>query len=104
MPTDHFNGLTEAEDEALTLLEEECAEVIQAICKIKRHGRASCDPRTGVNNTAALEKEVGDVLSAMDIAVREGLINRQWVEEARQEKIRKFRANVGNLLHHIEPL
>jgi hypothetical protein len=32
----HFNGLSPADAEALTLISEECAEVIQAIAKIQR--------------------------------------------------------------------
>ena len=38
MATEHFNKLTEAEQERLVILAEECAEVIQVVAKIQRHG------------------------------------------------------------------
>ena len=41
---EHFNRLSPAEDERLTVLAEECSEVIQAICKIQRHGYESFNP------------------------------------------------------------
>ena len=62
-----FNKLTDAEDERLTVLAEECAEVIQAICKIQRHGYESYNPfgDPTINNRRLLENEMGDVLWAM---------------------------------------
>lgn len=65
----HFNGLTPAEDERLSLLLEEMGGVIQIIGKIKRHGYASCDPmkRGGLDNRGLLEKELGDVYQAVDM-------------------------------------
>ena len=43
MSTNHFNKLTEAEQERLVILAEECSEVIQIVCKILRHGYDSDD-------------------------------------------------------------
>ena len=42
--TEHFNKLTPAEDERLAMLAEECAEVIQIVSKIQRHGYDSWHP------------------------------------------------------------
>ena len=39
--TAHFNGLSESEQERLSILIEECGEVVQAACKILRHGYES---------------------------------------------------------------
>jgi hypothetical protein len=64
-----FNNLTDAEDERLTLLAEECAEVIQAVCKIQRHGYESHHPDGGPDNRDALSKEVGDVMAAIRLMV-----------------------------------
>lgn len=69
--TDHFNRLTEAEQERLSILIEECGEVIQAACKILRHGYGSHDPTKAPpnarpeSNREALERELGDVAHAM---------------------------------------
>src|SRR6266702_712335 len=67
----HYNGLTPAEDERLTLLAEECAEVIVAIAKIQRHGYESFDPTIEIpedmrpeTNRQALTREMGDVRAA----------------------------------------
>ena len=69
----NFNRLTDSEDERLTLLAEECAEVIQAVMKIQRHGYESFDPTEKVSedqhpttNRHMLEKELGDVGHAID--------------------------------------
>ena len=59
--TQHFNKLTEAETERLSILAEECGEVIQAVGKILRHGYDSCHPETGETNRQALERELGDL-------------------------------------------
>lgn len=59
--------LSRAEEERLHLLQEECAEVIQAAAKVLRHGYESYDPtvKGGPNNREALEKEMGHVRHAM---------------------------------------
>jgi hypothetical protein len=62
---DHYNNLTPAEDERLTILIEECGEVIQAACKIQRHGYVG-RYETGEGNRFALECELGDVRHILD--------------------------------------
>ncbi len=53
--------LTEIQMEALGILQEECAEVIQAISKIRRAGPDFC-PRGGVkSNQLLLREEMTDV-------------------------------------------
>lgn len=47
------------QDEILIILQEECAEVIQAISKIKRFGM--------INNSENLKKEIADLLCMIDI-------------------------------------
>lgn len=70
--TEHFNSLTEAEQERLSILIEECGEVVQAACKILRHGYES--DNSGLNrenNRQALERELGDLghaIRRMEIA------------------------------------
>lgn len=65
--TNHFSDLTEAEQERLAILIEECGEVIQAACKILRHGYESHNPtleRPDVRpetNRQMLERELGDL-------------------------------------------
>lgn len=61
---DNFNQLTPAETERLSMLAEECAEVIQVIGKILRHGYDNyhpADPTT--TNRDLLAKEVSEVMA-----------------------------------------
>lgn len=64
---DHFNQLTPTEDEAIAILMEECAEVIQVCAKIQRHGLKSYNPFDPkfTPNTQLLEKELGDLRLAI---------------------------------------
>lgn len=64
--TQHFSGLSEAEQERLVILQEECAEVIKAAAKILRHGYDSDNKgQMKENNRRQLEKELGDVEHAV---------------------------------------
>lgn len=76
----NFNGLSPAETERLSMLAEECGEVVQVVGKILRHGYASHHPETQVSNLEALERELSDVLAVMSIMsaaydINEALVN-----------------------------
>ena len=59
-----FNELTNKQMEILDCLAEECAEVIMAIAKIKRHGLHNHHPdNKTTDNKNELEREIGDVLA-----------------------------------------
>lgn len=100
----HFNGLTAAEDERLALLAEECAEVIQIVAKIQRHGYESTNPTTPsqtitLTNRYMLEKEIGDVLAVMDLLCAGGAdLDTGRIEQARQLK----HAKLPRWTHHQE--
>lgn len=58
----HFNDLTPGEAERLAMLAEECAEVIQIVGKILRHGYDSYHPDDpSTSNRRLLAKELMDV-------------------------------------------
>lgn len=59
--SDHYNKLTPAEAERLAMLAEECAEVIQIVGKVLRHGYESCHPNGGEDNRTLLETEITDL-------------------------------------------
>lgn len=59
--------------EVMAILQEECAEVIQAISKINRFGMNS--EWQGVTNHQALITEIGDVLTMISVLVDETDIN-----------------------------
>lgn len=68
--TTPFNGLSPAEAERLDILAEECAEVIQAVSKIKRHGYHSRHSLGSPSNREHLLAEIGDVSAAVGLMLR----------------------------------
>lgn len=93
--TEHFNGLTEGEQERLVILMEECNEVGSIIGKILRHGYESTNPDgdTSITNRVLLTKELGDVMQAIDMLslknndiIYSDIINYKEVKENRPNK------------------
>ncbi len=94
--TKAFNGLSPAEAERLALLAEECAEVVQVVGKILRHGYESTHPDGGTTNRALLEAEIGDVRAAYRLMVREDDISDAALARAFTSKNERMR----QYLHH----
>jgi NTP pyrophosphatase (non-canonical NTP hydrolase) len=93
----HFNELTAGEDERLALVLEECGEVVQIIGKILRHGYESHHPDNPMAlNRNLLEKELGDVLAAIDMLVQAKDVDPGHIDGFRAAKHRK----VKRYLHH----
>ncbi len=64
------------EREVLTILAEECAEVIKCVTKILRFGKKDHYPnRPSPNNTESLGREIGDILYMVDMCMNAQLIN-----------------------------
>lgn len=93
---EHYNKLTPSQAELLALLAEECAESVQVIGKILRHGYMSKHPSDGPTNIELLEKELGHVCAAMDMLYNSGDIGILEVEASMAEKL----SNVKRWLHH----
>lgn len=98
-----FNKLTDKEHEALTILFEECSEVIQIIGKINRHGLESYHPKGGASNRGELIKEIGDVQAAIKIVIREKIVLQLDIDAAERDKTERMREH-PEYLHHIDPL
>jgi NTP pyrophosphatase (non-canonical NTP hydrolase) len=99
--SEHFNGLTPAEAERLSLLAEECAEVIQAVTKIQRHGYESRNPFTARSNRdptnrEALEAELGHVAHAIERMVEARDLTGVGIRGAQKSKADR----IGQWLHH----
>jgi hypothetical protein len=93
---EHFNKLTPAEHERLTLLMEECGEVVQIIGKILRHGYESRHPNGGPNNRFLLEKECGHIKHAMKLMCKSKDLEKQTIDDMAYLKA----DDVKRYLHH----
>ena len=71
------------EEEILTILQEECAEVIQAISKIKRFGLEK-------KNIKQLEKELGDFLCLLRFLHEDKIINIDDLFSYAEDKSKKL--------------
>lgn len=98
MKYEHFNELTQAEAERLAILAEECAEVIQIVGKILRHGYESTNPDASHKGTnrEQLAREIGDLRAAEERMIICDDISEGEVIDAQREKF----ASVTRYLHH----
>jgi NTP pyrophosphatase (non-canonical NTP hydrolase) len=85
--------LNNSTKETLLILQEECAEVTQAVSKVFRFGFDSVWPESdvGPNNKQKLEEEVGDLLAMIDILVETSVLSDASVNLARRMKKDKLR-------------
>ena len=83
--------MNQNEKEICIILQEECAEVIQAISKILRFGMHSKHPVTCVSNNEHLTEEVGDLNAMLELLFIRGLISRDACEIAVNNKMDKLK-------------
>jgi hypothetical protein len=87
-----LNPPTEREREALTILQEECAEVIKEVSKILRFGWDSYHPKDpSTTNRNLLEEEVGQLRHMIDYLIDKGALNPFTLEDAADVKVDKLR-------------
>lgn len=86
-----LGGLVEIKtQEALIILQEECAEVIQEVSKCFRFGITNLN-KDGVRHSVMLNTEVGDMLALVDILVDQGILDPNALDFAKQNKIEKLK-------------
>lgn len=80
-------------EEALGILQEECAEVIVEVSKIRRFGLHTAHYKSDMHYThrAMLEQEIGDVLAMVDILIDQGVLISDNLDTARQAKKLKLK-------------
>jgi NTP pyrophosphatase (non-canonical NTP hydrolase) len=95
-----FNDLSPAEVERLAWLSEELGEAQQAIGKILRHGYESKNPQylgpPNPTNRESLERELGDVMAAIEMSMNNRDVDRSGVLRRVQRKL----GLVGQWMHH----
>lgn len=76
--------------EALGILQEECAEVIVEVSKCRRFGINDIHHRTQMSHRDMLEREVGDVMALVEILVNQGVLTEQGLIDAIEAKKQKL--------------
>ena len=76
--------------EVLDILQEEAAEVIQAVSKIRRFGWNNKHPDHAQNNLEHLEEELGDMQAMIEILMEMGVASWGNVTVAKRAKIEKL--------------
>ena len=83
--------MNEQTNEVMDILQEECAEVIQAVSKINRFGIDNLKPGKPKTNREHLEEELGDMLAMIDILIVKGIVSSDNLEIAKLAKIEKLK-------------
>jgi len=85
--------LSELEAEALGILQEEAAEVIQEASKIRRSGPDFCRKNTEVGNMEHFQMEIEDFRLLLEICAHLGMYrepSEEWKAEYRRKKLIKL--------------
>ena len=93
------DNMNEQTYEVMAILQEEAAEVIQAVSKCYRFGLDNYKPGKPKTNREHLEEELGDLLAMVDILKSMEVISMDNVNIARKAKIDKLKiwSNIANL-------
>lgn len=80
-------------EEALGILQEECAEVIVEVSKIRRFGLETAHYKSDMNYThrAMLEMEIGDILALVDILLEQEILDQTRLDTYKQNKKDKLK-------------
>jgi NTP pyrophosphatase (non-canonical NTP hydrolase) len=91
--------MNENNNEVMDILQEEAAEVIQAVSKIRRFGVDNSKPGTDYTNRAHLEEELGDMLAMIDILMINDVVSWSNLHRAKRAKIEKLKkwSDIPNL-------
>jgi hypothetical protein len=92
----YFSNIKPDLFERLALLAEECAETIQIINKIFRHGYNSYHPFTEECNSDLIEEEISHVLAAIELLIKNNDINSKIIEQYKNAKLDRIK----EYLHH----
>jgi hypothetical protein len=84
--------------ERLALIIEEAAEASQVCTKILRHGMHSTHPVSRLGNQELLEREIGDLLAVVELAIQAGDVRYEELLKHRKAKFQR----VAQYLHSEE--
>lgn len=78
-------------DEIMTIMTEECGEVIVAISKCKRFGLHDLIPNTKESNSQRLAKEIGDLFAMVELLIDQKLFTMSDIENNKASKFEKLK-------------
>ena len=78
-------------EEVMDILQEECAEVVQAVSKCRRFGQDNIKPGKERTNVECLEEEIGDLMAMVDILSALGVLSKDNIEKASRAKVEKLK-------------
>jgi NTP pyrophosphatase (non-canonical NTP hydrolase) len=77
--------------EILLIMQEECAEVTQAISKCFRFGLDNHKPGKPKTNREHLEEELGDLVAMITLLEMHGVVSQHNIEKAKLAKFEKLK-------------
>ena len=78
-------------DEIMTIMQEECGEVIVAISKCKRFGLHTLIADSKESNIKRLAKELGDLYAMVDLLIDQKLVTLAEINEYKEAKFSKLK-------------
>lgn len=78
--------------EIMSILQEECAECIQAVSKVFRFGFDNHHPDRSETNREHLAEEIGDLQAMIDLLISSGIVDADSVKSASIGKHKKLQA------------
>lgn len=85
------SNMNSKSQEIMSILQEECSEVIQAVSKINRFGIDNCKPGKPKTNREHLEEELGDLEAMIQLLADTGVVTKHNVELAKNAKFEKLK-------------
>ena len=79
------------EEEIMLILQEECAEVTQAISKCFRFGIDNFKPGKPKTNREHLAEELGDLQAMIDLCIKFNIVGSEQISIAADNKIAKLK-------------
>jgi len=78
-------------DEIMTIMQEECGEVIVSVSKCKRFGLHDLVPNTKESNIQRLAKEIGDLYAMVELLVDQKLFTMDDINNYKMSKFEKLK-------------
>ena len=83
--------MNQKEQEILNILQEECAEIIQMVSKIRRFGIDQQHLKADKPNRQKLTEEIGDVLAMINLCIEYKIVDQSNVIAAQINKFDKLK-------------